>query len=68
MSPTVEGSGSRERKLALVFLVLAGMRGGSYSLKGTPSSVGCGACFNLFLLICWRHSWFAYIGKNALNK
>ena len=20
------------------------------------------------LLICWRHSWFAYIGKHALNK
>ena len=44
------------------------MRGGSYSLEGTSSSVGCGACFHLFLLICWRHSWFAYVGKNALNK
>ena len=44
------------------------MRGGSYSLKGTPSSVGCRVCFHLFLLICWRHSWFAYIGKNAPNK
>ena len=30
------------------------MRGGSYSLKGTLSSVGCGACFHQFLLICWR--------------
>ena len=44
------------------------MRAGSHSLKGTLSSVGCGACFHLFLLICWRHSWFAYIGKNALDK